>query len=82
MIDPKNNVRSKPNNSAQPESLTKNNAAVTLGESAVRTRAHELYELRGRTDGRAEQDWYEAEADVAANKGSETNERKSFSKGA
>ena len=28
------------------------------------------------------QDWYEAEADVAANKGSETNERKSFSKGA
>jgi hypothetical protein len=35
-----------------------------LSDSAVRARAYELYELRGRIDGRAEQDWYEAETDL------------------
>jgi len=60
--------------------LTKNNAAVALADSAVQIRAYELYERSGRIDGYAEQDWYQAEADLAANKDSETNERKIFSK--
>ena len=61
VIDPKINIRSKRTHSAQPESLIKNNA-----DSAVQTRAYELYELRGRIDGRAEQDWYQAETDLRA----------------
>lgn len=68
MIDPKTNIRSKPTHSAQPGSLIKNNAAIILVASAVQIRAYELYELRGKIDGRAEQDWYQAEADLAANK--------------
>jgi hypothetical protein len=31
-------------------------------EEAIRTRAYELYEQRGREDGRAEEDWLRAEA--------------------
>jgi hypothetical protein len=63
VIDPKINIRSKPTHSAQLEPVVKNNAAT---DSAVQTRAYELYELRGRTDGRAEQDWYQAETDLRA----------------
>ena len=58
MIDPKI-IRSKPALSAQ----VNNNAGIALADSAVQTRA---YELRGRTDGRAEQDWYQAENDLRA----------------
>ena len=36
--------------------------------ASAQTRAYELYELRGRIDGRAEQDWYQAETDLTANK--------------
>jgi Protein of unknown function (DUF2934) len=54
VIDPKNNIRSQATHSGQPESL----------DSAVRARAYEIYELGGRIDGRAEQDWYQAEADL------------------
>ena len=53
MIDPKINIRSKPTHSAQQESLVKGNAAIARADAAVQTRAYELYELRGRTDGRA-----------------------------
>ena len=60
MIDPKINIRSKSALSAQ----VNNNAGIALADSAVPTRAYELYELRGRTDGRAEQDWYQAENDL------------------
>ena len=63
MIDPKINIRSKPALSAQ----VNNSAGIALADSAVLTRAYELYELyelRGRTDGRAEQDWYQAENDL------------------
>ena len=66
MIDPKINIRSMPFVSAQPESLIKHNAAIVLAAAAVQTRAYELYELRGRIDGRAEQDWYQAENDLRA----------------
>jgi hypothetical protein len=62
VIDPKINIRSKSALSAQ----VNNNAGIPLADSAVQTRAYELYELRGRTDGRAEQDWYQAENDLRA----------------
>ena len=62
MIDPKINIRSKPGLSAQ----VNNHAGIALADSAVQTRAYELYELRGKTDGRAEQDWYQAENDLRA----------------
>ena len=65
MIDPKINIRSKPALSAQPESLIKDSAAITtIADSAVQARAYKLYEFRGKIDGRAEQDWYEAENDL------------------
>jgi hypothetical protein len=63
VIDPKINVRSKP----APSTQVNNNVGIALADSAVLTRAYELYELyelRGRTDGRAEQDWYQAENDL------------------
>ena len=59
MIDPRINIHSKPALSDQ----VNNNAGIALADSAVQTRA---YELRGRTDGRAEQDWYQAENDLRA----------------
>jgi hypothetical protein len=64
MINPKIDIRSKLTHSVQPESLIKGNAAIAREDSAVQTRAYELYELRGRIDGRAEQDWYQAETDL------------------
>ncbi len=50
----------------QPESLSliKDKAPIALANSAVQTRAYELYERRGRVDGYAERDWYQAEADL------------------
>ena len=65
MIDPKINIRSKPTHSAQPESVVADYVATGFA-SAVQTRAYELYELGGRIDGRAEQDWYQAESDLRA----------------
>jgi hypothetical protein len=62
VIDPKINIRSKSALSAQ----VSNNAGIALTDSAVQTRAYELYELRGRIDGRPEQDWYQAENDLRA----------------
>ena len=62
MIDPKINVRSKSAISPQ----VNNNASIVVADSAVQTRAYELYELHGRIDGRAEQDWYQAENDLRA----------------
>jgi hypothetical protein len=62
VIDPTINVRSKSAISAQ----VNNHAGIALADSAVQTRAYELYELGGRIDGRAEQDWNQAENDVRA----------------
>jgi hypothetical protein len=39
------------------------NAAFDL-EAAIRARAYELYEKRGRQDGQAQTDWFQAEAEV------------------
>jgi hypothetical protein len=66
VIDPKINIPSKPTHSAQPKSLIRDNAAIAVADSAVQTRAYELYELRGRLNGRADQDWYQAETDLRA----------------
>jgi hypothetical protein len=61
-------------NSMKPELLTKGDAAITThDEEKVRARAYELYEVRGRIDGHAEEDWLQAEGEVAG-----SNERKAF----
>ena len=52
--------------SAQSESLIKDKAPIALSDSAVQSRAYELYESRGRVDGHAEQDWHQAELDLRA----------------
>jgi DNA-binding transcriptional MocR family regulator len=58
--------------SMKPELLTKRDAAITThDEENVRARAYELYEVRGRIDGHAEEDWLQAEGEVAGG-----NERK------
>jgi hypothetical protein len=84
VIDPKFNIRSRLALSAQPESLIKDNAATTtIADSAVQTRAYALYQLRGRIDGWAEQDWYQAENDLRASKQTsvvDTNVRRNLSK--
>jgi hypothetical protein len=49
----------------KPELLTKRDAAVTTREENVRARAYELYEVRGRIDGHAKEDWLQAECEVA-----------------
>jgi len=58
----------------KPELLTKKDAAIPAhDEENVRARAYELYEVRGRIYGHAEEDWLQAEGEVA-----ERNERKAF----
>lgn len=55
--------------SMKPELLTDRDAAITThDEESVRARAYELYEGRGRMDGHAEEDWLQAEGEVAASK--------------
>ena len=50
----------------KPELLTKRDAAITTqDEENVRARAYELYEMRGRIDGHAEEDWLQAESEAA-----------------
>ena len=50
----------------KPELLTNRDAAITThDEENARSRAYELFEVRGRIDGHAEEDWLQAEAEVA-----------------
>ncbi len=49
----------------KPELLTKRDTAITTPEENVRARAYELYEMRGRIDGHEEEDWLQAEGEVA-----------------
>jgi hypothetical protein len=56
--------------SMKTELLTKTDAAITTHEESVRARAYELYQVRGRIEGHAEEDWLQAESEVA-----ESNER-------
>jgi len=56
----------------KPELLANRDAAITTyDEENVRARAYELYEMRGRLDGHAEEDWLKAEGEIAG-----SNERK------
>lgn len=64
MIDTRNTIPSKAVHSARPESAIENDATIAPADSAVRARAYQLYEVRGRIEGRADQDWYQAEADL------------------
>ena len=50
----------------KPKSLTKRDPAITTThEEKVSARAYELYELGGRIDGHAGEDWLQAEAEMA-----------------
>ena len=54
----------------KPELLTNRDAAITThDEENVRARAYELYEVRGRMDGHAEEDWLQAEGEVTGSNG-------------
>jgi hypothetical protein len=58
--------------SMKPEFLTNRKSAITTDdEENVRARAYELYEVHGRIDGHAKEDWLQAEGEVAG-----SNERK------
>jgi len=49
----------------KPELLINGDPPVTTHEENVRARAYELYEMRGRMDGDAEEEWLQAEGEVA-----------------
>ena len=51
--------------SAEKKNGSNGNAHGTFDlEAAIRARAYELYEKRGRQDGYAQDDWFQAEAEV------------------
>ena len=53
----------------KPNLLPKSDAAVTThDEENVRARAYQLYNGRGRIEGHAEEDWLQAEGEVAQSK--------------
>jgi hypothetical protein len=56
-----------PSTEIQPVSvLEPNDFAVSENfEDRVRNRAYQLYEDRGREDGRAEEDWHQAQAELS-----------------
>jgi hypothetical protein len=62
---PDNNVLRMPENGG--------NGASTHAdlESEIRDRAYEIYEQRGYTNGRADQDWFEAEQEILARRGNQ-----------
>jgi hypothetical protein len=63
----------------KPELLTDRDTAITTpDEENVRARAYELYEVRGRRDGHAEEDWLQAEGELAGR--DETKGRPSLSR--
>lgn len=57
--------------SSQPPSKRPMPVSASSGnlEEEIRRRAYELYELRGREDGFAEEDWTRAEREVLARRG-------------
>ncbi len=53
--------------SAEKKNGHSGNGNATAGpdlENEIRNRAYELYEKRGRQDGKAQDDWFQAEAEV------------------
>ena len=67
MINSKLNTPSQPIRVSETALLTKNNNGVGEPYSLIQNRAYELYELRGKIDGFAQQDWYKAETDLRGN---------------
>ena len=62
----------KPVSSVNPEPT--NGGVKTNGdlEAAIRARAYQIYEERGRTDGLAQEDWMRAEREVLSHHGKRT----------
>ena len=54
----------KPASSASAEPTNGNANAASDVESAIRVRAYELYEQRGRVEGFAQDDWFQAETEM------------------
>lgn len=54
-----------------PENGSNGAATPTDLESEIRVRAYEIYEQRGYTNGRADQDWFEAEQEVLVRRGNQ-----------
>ena len=65
-------VTSAPVSTAQPASATTRNAVIegnaTIDSNDVRRRAYELYEQSGRLEGKHEEHWYQAEAEIRRGK--------------
>jgi len=52
--------------SMKPELFTSRDTVITThDEENVRARPYELYEVRGRIDGHADEDWLQAEGEIA-----------------
>jgi len=49
-----------------PDNLVQQLTSTPVPEQAIRERAYELYERRGRQDGLAEEDWLQAELELGA----------------
>jgi hypothetical protein len=49
-----------------PDSFVQHQTSPSVPEQAIRERAYELYERRGRQDGLAEEDWIQAELELWA----------------
>lgn len=63
---PENNILTMPENGGNGEAVR-----ADL-ESEIRLRAYQLYEERGYTNGRADQDWFDAEQQVMARRAKHT----------
>lgn len=61
--------------------LTTRDGAVTTPDEKVRARAYELYETRGRIDGHAEEDWFQAEREAGGSNGRKTGMAASVNSG-
>jgi hypothetical protein len=67
VINSKLNTPSQPIRVSGTALLTKNNNGIGVPNALIQNRAYELYEVRGKIDGFAEQDWYKAETDLRGN---------------
>ena len=63
MSNPKVRVTRKSAPSRQPQSV-QNNSVTTFLKDEIRTRAYQIYESRGRTGNRADEDWSQAETEL------------------
>jgi hypothetical protein len=83
VINSKLNTPSQPIRVSETTPLTKNDKAIGLPDFTIQNRAYELYELRGKIDGLAQQDWYKAETDLRGGGQKnvvDTNVRSNFNK--